>query len=438
LKRILYFTVILFFGTGIISGMPPHTRISDKIERGETIVPEKLYEENYEYLASAPRNGIFKALVLLVDFPDNNAGVEVSFFEDLLNSEGLNFKEKYPVSTNHLSTKEYYNFVSEGQYQISFDIFGWFEVPQNYSYYCGSSNGLGSYPHNTQKMVEDLIEIADADVDFSQYDNDGDGDVDFLLVVHAGTGAEFTGEGSAIWSHQSSISTKYKDGKSISRYCTMPEFWLSDNDMTTGVYSHELGHLLFGLPDLYDTSKSSKGIGYWGLMGSGSWNDEMAVYGEEEESGYGGAPAEPVSWVKKTLGWVSPVDGNVETGTVRLEKNDILKFTNPANSNQYFLLEYKDSSILNSYLPGSSGLMISLIDEAKHSNSQPWYPGKPKTSHYMVAVIQNDGLWDLEKNVSRGNAEDLYYTGDKFDSTSNPSNLFWDETEGINISLVLT
>ena len=36
---------------------------------------------------------------------------------------------------------------------------------------------------------------------------------------------------------------------------------------------HELGHLLFGMPDLYDTDNSSEGIGNWCLMAGGTWNN---------------------------------------------------------------------------------------------------------------------------------------------------------------------
>ena len=42
-------------------------------------------------------------------------------------------------------------------------------------------------------------------------------------------------------------------------------------DATIGVMAHELGHAYFDLPDLYDTSEVGAGIGYFGLMGSGSW-----------------------------------------------------------------------------------------------------------------------------------------------------------------------
>ena len=55
-----------------------------------------------------------------------------------------------------------------------------------------------------------------------------------------------------IWSHKWRISTQTRDGKTISRYFMAPE------DGRVGVMAHELGHLLLGLPDLYDTDYSSR------------------------------------------------------------------------------------------------------------------------------------------------------------------------------------
>ena len=45
------------------------------------------------------------------------------------------------------------------------------------------------------------------------------------------------------------------DGTKVFGYLTVPE------DCRIGVCAHELGHLLFGWPDLYDTDESSSGLG---------------------------------------------------------------------------------------------------------------------------------------------------------------------------------
>ena len=74
------------------------------------------------------------------------------------------------------------------------------------------------------------------------------------------------------------------DGTQIYAYLTVPE------DCRIGVCAHELGHLVFGWPDLYDTDESSEGLGNWCLMGGGSWN------------GRGDVPAHPSAWCKARTG----------------------------------------------------------------------------------------------------------------------------------------
>jgi immune inhibitor A len=134
-------------------------------------------------------------------------------------------------------------------------------------------------------LTEDVVYLADPYVDFSQYDNDNDGYVDALFVIHAGPGAEHTGDPNDIWSHQWNTGyPPYVDGVYVTTYSMEPEYWSSPGDMTIGVYCHELGHV-FGLPDLYDYGFDSQGVGRWSLMAVGSWNGPM-----------GSSPAHPDAW----------------------------------------------------------------------------------------------------------------------------------------------
>ena len=90
-------------------------------------------------------------------------------------------------------------------------------------------------------MVEDAVGLADPLVDFSQYDNDADGYVDALFVIHAGPGAEYTGNANDIWSHAwVTHSEVLVDGVRVWRYSMEPEYWVHPRDMTIGVYCHEV------------------------------------------------------------------------------------------------------------------------------------------------------------------------------------------------------
>jgi len=416
--------------------MPPRTPVEERIARGELSIPILTAEERGEAYHTPRAVGSFRAVVLLVDFSDQPAKVDTSFFHDLFLGRGVDFKAKYPISTNLKSVQEYYEFVSDGQYQITFDIYGWFRLPETYAYYIGSNTGLGSYPRNAQRMTEDAVDMADSVVDFSKYDNDGDGWVDFLLIVHAGSGAEFEGDKNQIWSHQWTMSTtKTKDGKILYRYCTQPEYWLQKDDMTIGVYVHELGHLLFNLPDLYDIYQNSKGIGYWGLMGSGSWNDSESIFdrGSREVSGYGGAPAELTAWSKYKIGWLKPTEILANEGEYTLTRGTALKYTHPNNPQEYFLIEYKEDNSYNRNMPSCEGLMIYHIDDGYSNNVFPWVPGDDPDLHYHVAIEQKDGLWELERNLNRGTSDDLFFEGDAFSSITLPTSHFYDGRKGLSL-----
>ena len=428
--------IIIFLLTTVflsVFSMPPHSRIMDGIRSGEIVIPD--FPRTERWMAQRDYTGSYRAVVLLADFPDKNRSVDIDFFNELLNGDNVNFKQKYPGNTNVSSVKEYYLFESNDTFEIDFDVYGWFEMPQDYAYYVGSNNGLGSYPNNSQKLVEDAINAADPVVDFSRYAEGSR--VDFLLVVHAGIGAEFSGASGEIWSHQWSITPQTRDGVTLSPYSMQPEYWVEPYDMTIGVYCHELGHLIFGLRDLYDTAKNSYGIGYWGLMGAGSWNDEKSIFGENEYSGYGGAPAELTAWSKLRIGWEESVPVSDETENFVVSEK-IHKYENENNPQEYFLYEFKESNPYNDYLPGRNGLMIYRIDDSKYSNTQPWIPGKDMNHHYWVAVIQKDNNWSLERYENRGDPSDLFYTGDRFNQFSAPENFFYSGDNGIPINRIET
>lgn len=150
-------------------------------------------------------------------------------------------------------------------------------------------------------MARDAARLANPDVTFSKYDNDNDGYVDAFVIVHAGMGAERTGKGTDIWSHKWTLADgPYDaDGTKIFSYLTVP------GDCKLGVCAHELGHLAFGWPDLYDADYSSEGVGVWCLMAAGSYN------GNEDN------PSVPCAWCKVDQGWVE-VDTPGKTMQVEL------------------------------------------------------------------------------------------------------------------------
>jgi len=350
----------------------------------------------------SPRTeGNRRVVVLLVDFPELRGLTPKAFFEQLLFG-----------NDTALSVSQYYDQASGGLLKVTGDVFGWFTLPNPLSYYADGKLGLGTYPHNAQKLAEDAIEIARESIDFSKYDLDGDGMLDGLVIVHAGAGAENADRDvrpSLIWSHKWLVSHPQTiDGITIYPYTLQPE------NGRVGVFCHEFGHFL-GLPDLYDTTSRSYGVGAWCVMGTGSW------------LGNGDQPANMSAWCRAKLGW-STVE-QVMSGHYDLKDRSIVRI-NPENagSNEYFLLEKRVREGLDSALPGE-GFLIWHIDDAVNGNTNP--------KHYQVGLEQADGESSLEFLENQGDEGDPFRgsTGndDFADATTPNSKTYLKRQSGVRI-----
>lgn len=411
---------LVFTITGQLTAMPPHPGLVDKIQRGEIQEPYALkhladlrasgvdapqnsaISIRHVTKAGSPQLASKNVLCILVQFSDKPSTGAAEYFDTLM------FFNRFGTARN------YYKEVSYNKFDLVTvnlpSSLGWQTAPQTYAYYCNGANGLGSYPQNSQKLVEDLVDLIDPLVNFSSYDNDGDGYVDGLVIVHTGSGAELTGSDNDIWSHQWAISPRLKDGKFISTYSIEPEYWYSarPGDMTVGVFVHELGHALFGLPDLYDTDYSSKGIGDWSLMASGSWGGYL-----------GSCPTHFDAFCRILCGFASAVNvvsnrtGQAIPSVESDSANAIFRlWTNGIVGNDYFLIENRRRTGYDAYLP-AQGLLIWHVDNGVATdNDREWYPGHTGLGHFRVALEQADGFYDLERNIDYGDG------GDPFPGTS--------------------
>ncbi len=428
LKIFLISIISIIFFKNSFSSIPPHPRVDSLIREGKIALPYHLDKKAealargingatpfvegfrpYEVL-KGKKSTTFKAIAILVRFTDNPSQVAESYFDNLL----------YGTSGNTMRT--YFTEVSYGQLDIVTvnlpSSIGWLNMPQNYSYYVNGNNGFGSYPQNAQKLTEDAVAAANAIVDFSQYDNNSDGYVDALFIIHAGQGAEYTGNPNHIWSHKWQTSTpQLVDGVYAYVYSMEPEYWATPGDMTCGVYAHEAGHSIFGLPDLYDYGYDSRGLGRWSLMAGGSWNGTL-----------GSSPAHPDAWSRYAMGFVTPtvIGTNITGVNIPAVKDNptIYKlWTNGLPGTEYFLVENRQKIGFDTYLRGD-GLCIYHVDETQYGNNNQWYPGYTDYGHYQVALEQADGLWDLEKYVNSGDTGDPYpgsTSNTAFNNSSTPN-----------------
>jgi len=183
----------------------------------EASLPPDMYEKSRqahldryrsELALSTDAVDTVRVVVLLVDFPDfhydadsypipsggtllcNVAGT-TDMFDSLLFSQ----RDIDSVSNPTGSMTEWYLENSYGSYFIQGDVFGWFRVPNNYSYYVVGNDGLGN---GGSTLASDAVMVAhDQGVNFLPYANGG-WSVPAVIIIHAGPGAEEGAYG--IWS----------------------------------------------------------------------------------------------------------------------------------------------------------------------------------------------------------------------------------------------
>jgi immune inhibitor A len=331
----------------------------------------------------APLRGAVQVIVVLVEFSDRKMETSRERLEELFFSEST-------LETG--SVRDYFRDVTGELIDIQGQVVGPYELPEPLEAYAGGESGMQAGAPNAQTMARHAAEAADKDVDFGPYDNDKNGLVDAFVVVHAGLDGAATNKGSDIWSHKwVLVPEAYQaDAAEIFAYLTIPE------DAELGVCAHELGHLVFGWPDLYDTDYSSNGLGDWCLMASGSWTGDPQ----------GTRPVHPSAWCKAHQKWVEVVNVRGQQAAqipdVK-QARKVWRLWGETGGQEYFLAENRARTGFDEHLPGE-GLLVWHIDDSTESNSNE--------NHYKVALVQADGLRGLE---TRGDSGD---PGDPFPGSS--------------------
>ncbi|MCX6873928.1 MAG: M6 family metalloprotease domain-containing protein, partial [Verrucomicrobia bacterium] len=368
--------------------------------------------------APVPPQGTVKNLVVLCKFADHATGTHTrtqADFDTLFNTVG-----GHATIAPSGSVKDYYSETSYGVLNLQSTVVAWVTLPQTESYYADGKDGTdGVYPKNAQGMVKDALDLVDPLVNFGQFDQDNDGYIDSITIIHSGYGSETGGGGGNwIWSHRWSLwalpggqwTSQDTNGTGtavkVYDYHTEPALWGTSGTsiVRIGVICHETGHF-FGLPDLYDTDGSSEGIGSWCLMAN-SW-------------GFDGSQLHPPhfsAWCKAQLGWLTPTV--IAAGTYpapQVETNPtVYKITTGFPTNEYLLIENRQPAGVETAMP-QGGLAVWHIDLNKANNNDEGYPGQSgwptNNSHFKIALLQADGLYEMEKGQNRGNAGDVYRGG---------------------------
>jgi len=330
----------------------------------------------------APTTGNIRIPILLVEFDDYPASA----------THTPQWYQNNRLDGSTESCVDFYQVNSYGQLNITYDVYGWFTMPKNKSYYDNSWN-------NIRELARAAVDEANSSVDFSLYDNDGDQVVDVYYVFFAGQKSSST----PFWPHWS-ISGQYfqqKDGVYLAPYILIDEY------THMGTIVHEFGHAM-SFPDLYDTTYNSEGIGGWGVMSAGSWG-----------GGNGWRPTNFCAPAKDYFGWIDPVvvQNNMYDESIGNSYDNAIAYrlwTNGLGGSQFFLVENKRKKGYDASLP-SEGLMIWHVDNTKFAD------GNSDVNRKYIDVEEADGHDDLDNKSNSGDAGDPYRSGDEFNDSTYPN-----------------
>ena len=301
------------------------------------------------------------------------------------------------------SVTSYYQEISGGRLTVTGSVIGrGIRVSQNDTFYAGPGTCRGLCTSSgVPNLIVELIQHADSTVDFSAFADPATGYVPAIVIFDPQIGGECYLVNSAanrsIWSHRFSMSGWQLDGNGPGAIITKDsvngkpvviddyiiEGGQGGNTGCTqgqlaaiGTVTHETGHL-FGLPDLYDTSNNSEGLGFWDLMASGG---DLQPY----------RPAHMSAWSLATLGWVTEVpvtaSRTVTAGPIETGDTAFIVPIGGTPHNEYFLLENRQPIGSDSMMKGP-GLLIYHVDTVLIA---------ARASLNTVNAMVPHGLWVVE------------------------------------------
>ena len=389
---------------GIQKSMKDNSVINNSIQKIKkyTLSTSKITTSSIQ--KTLPSTGTIKNLVILVEFSDKSMEFSQTEIYNLFN------KTNYTTDGAVGSVKDFFNEISYNSLNVESIVTDIVTLDNGYAYY-GANDSHGDDIRPREMVKEALSKLNSQGFDFTQADSDGDGWVDMLTVLHSGCGEEASSDTNNIWSHRWEIQTTFTthDNIKLKEYMTVPERRGSESStigiIRIGVICHELTHLLYMpdlaiyVPDLYDTSYNSNGLGKFCLMASGSWNGSS-----------GNRPAHPCAWIKYRLGWINtqtPQSGTNTIGPSATSNTAFYKLTGDSfSASEYFLIENRQSIGFDIGLPGTlRGLLIYHIDETQSDNDD--------RTHYLVDLEEADGssIWTndhLANNINKGLDSDYY------------------------------
>ena len=306
-----------------------------------------------------PLEGSPKSLVILVNFKDVQFTATKENFVNLLNEKG------YSANGATGSARDFFEVSSNGVFHPNFVVVGPYTLPENVDYY-GTDYPVGSSRNEryAPQMIIDACKLADADINFKEYDTDDDGYIDNVFVYYAGYSQAEGAPETTVWPHRGFIQGKNNfDGALLKDYACTSELKGNEGARMCGIgtFCHEFGHVL-GLPDFYDTEyKGYPTLGSWVIMDQGNYNNG------------GNTPPSYSAYERFYLGWLTPIllepggkfelEPLVTSNTAYIVAKGIPNFNgkNPS-PNEFFMLENRQKIGWDAKGVPGHGLLITHVD----------------------------------------------------------------------------
>ena len=399
------------------AGLPAHLRPAKK----DMMPSATASSENLENAPYGTYNG--KILFILASFSDTANTYSAASFATFLKTNIKGYFKKASYGKVTLSPAAKTSGPANG-------VVGWLNLG-----YPHPNTGSNTDIRN-QQITKDAILMANNYVNFQAFDTNNDGYVDSdelaVVVIVAGYERSYTAIYTpSVWGHKWSLDGvgaptvdgvivgAYHSGKGgYAQFGEIHQSTASDKHKASmGIMVHELGHLIFGLPDLYDTDYSSSGVGAFCVMAGGSW-------GKATSDKYSGQrPVLPSAWIKYNRGWVNGIAVGEVTQKVTAagaptatSANTVFRETTDV-ATEYFMVENRkpigyDRGLQKWLGTAFGGVAIWHIDEAVATNTDD--------SHRMVDLEVADGT---PLGTTAGSKTDLWYVGNNtaFSNTSDPN-----------------
>lgn len=348
--------------------------------------------------------GRFTGLTLLVDFSDQPATIPPAEVEAFCNQPG------YGGFGNNGSVRDYFLDVSGGLLDYRNIVLPYFRAPRPRSYY---TDRTIPYPQRAQALIREALAHAVAGgFDPRQLTVDAQNFVYGLNVFYAGTKENAWSEG--LWPHQSRLAPPFK----LSRRRKAADYQITDMgaQLTLGTFCHENGHMICDFPDLYDYDEgqeSSNGAGKFCLMCFGGSRPRERN------------PVHVCAYLKQAAGWTAETVPLTPGRQVSLAAGRNQFAIHRRSGTEYYIIENRAASGRDAGL-GASGLAVWHVDELGSNSRQ----AGTAASHYECALVQADGLRELENSIDDGDDADLFKAGHNasLSDTSNPHCRWWDGT----------